>query len=644
MLRPLWFYKSPVRGFYVLAALGAAALLLLTLSPALSPAPSPIWAEPVQHLAAVASAHPAATEAGIEILRAGGNAFDAAVAAAAALAVAEPYSSGLGGGGFWLLHRTKDGPKDGMDVMLDARERAPLAARPDMYLDASGRPIAGASIDGPLAAAIPGTPAALAYLAEHYGRLPLRATLAPAIKMARAGVAVTARYRRRVAMRRDILRRSAAAARVFLADGQVPGQDAVIAQPDLAVTLEKLAQQGAAGFYQGPVAQALVSGVREAGGIWTLQDLTQYRVIERAPVRGEYRGIRITSASPPSAGGIALIEALNILSGYRLDAVDSVMRKHLVVEALRRAYRDRAQYLGDPDFVQVPVAMLLHSYYAAGLRGSIRLDRATRSDELAPVTGPLTVPPVAVPPVGRNAEAAHDTTHFCVLDREGNRVAATLTINYPFGSGFMAPGTGVLLNDEMDDFSSGPGLPNVYGLTGGQANAIAPGKRPLSSMTPTILEDWGRQDGGRQDWGGEGYVRKDGGRISAVGTPGGSRIISMVLLAVLDFANGKDAASWVAQGRFHHQYLPDEVEYEPGVLSEQDIAGLLRLGHHVRGLPGRYGNMQAWLWDLRSGKVQAASDPRGEGLAEVLSASQRAHSGDPARGGSSGQQRRDEPK
>jgi gamma-glutamyltranspeptidase/glutathione hydrolase len=465
-----------------------------------------------------------------------------------------------------------------MDMMLDARERAPLAARPDMYLDASGRLITGASIDGPLAAAIPGTPAALAYLAEHYGRLPLRATLAPAVRLARAGVAVTARYQRRAAMRRDALRRSAAAARVFLTDGQVPAPGAVIVQPDLAATMEKLAQQGAAGFYQGPVAQALVSGVREAGGIWSSQDLAQYRVIERAPVRGEYRGIRIISASPPSAGGIALIEALNILSGYRLDAADSVTRKHLIVEALRRAYRDRAQYLGDPDFVQVPVAMLLHPYYAAGLRGAIRLDRATRSDDLAPV-------------IGRNAERAQDTTHFCVLDREGNRVAATLTINYPFGSGFMAPGTGVLLNDEMDDFSSGPGLPNVYGLTGGQANAIAPGKRPLSSMTPTFLEDSGRQDWGRQDWGGEGHVRKDGGRIAAVGTPGGSRIISMLLLAVLDFADGKDAASWVAQGRFH------------------------------------YGNMQAWLWDLRSGRVQAASDPRGEGSAEVLSAPHRAHGG-----------------
>ena len=538
----------------------------------------PAAAAPRVPAAAVASAHPLATEAGHEILAAGGNAFDAAVAVTAVLAVVEPYSSGLGGGGFYLLHRGADG----FQTMVDARERAPAAARRDMYLDAAGAVIPKASIDGPLAAAIPGIPAALVHLAGRYGRLSLQQSLAPAIRLARAGFAVDERYRRLARFRLGALKASPAAAAVFLVEGKVPEVGTVIRQGDLAETLTRLAEQGAAGFYRGAVARKLVDGVRAAGGLWSLADLAVYRVVEREPVRGQYRGLNIVSAAPPSSGGVALVTMLNILAGYDLTALDSVTRKHLIIEAMRRAYRDRAEYLGDPDFVTVPVARLTHPWYAAGLRNSIRLDRATPSAAL----------PGAVDPA-----PGADTSHFSILDREGNRVAATLSINFPFGAAFVPPGTGVLLNDEMDDFSAKPGLPNVYGLVGGAANAIAPGKRPLSSMTPTFVE-------GERG-------------VLITGTPGGSRIITMVLLAVLDFAGGGDAASGVARGRFHHQFLPDAVQYEAGAFTEAERSGLLALGHHLQALKRRYGNMHSVLWDRVQGRVVAAADPRGGGLALV---------------------------
>lgn len=528
--------------------------------------------------AAVASAHPLATRAGMEILAQGGNAFDAAVAVSAALAVVEPYSSGLGGGGFWLLHRASDG----QEVMIDGRERAPLAAHRNMYLDAQGKVVPGLSINGPLAAAIPGEPAALVYLAATYGRLSLATDLAPAIRYARRGFAVDAKYQRLARFRLEELRRFPAAARVFLRDGKVPEIGQRIVQPELAATLEALARHGRAGFYSGPVARKLVAGVWAAGGIWTARDLTDYRIEVRQPIHGEYRGIRITSASPPSSGGIGLVEMLNILSGYPLAKLGPVDRDHLIIEAMRRAYRDRAEYLGDPAFVTMPVKRLLSPYFAAGLRASIRMDRATRSASL--------------PGIAEHSDGP-DTTHFSILDRQGNRVAATITINYPFGSCVLVPGTGVLLNDEMDDFSSKPGVPNVYGLVGAEANAIAPGKRPLSSMTPTFLES-------------------DRG-VAILGTPGGSRIITMVLLATLDFAAGHGPRHWVDLRRFHNQYLPDRVQYEPGAFSSAVIAGLKARGHHLQALNHTYGNMQAVLWDRRHHRVEAASDPRGVGAAMV---------------------------
>ncbi len=530
---------------------------------------------------AIASAHPLATAAGMEILEAGGNAFDAAVAVSAALAVVEPYSSGIGGGGFWLLHRAADG----YEIMVDGRERAPLAATRDMYLDANGEVVPGLSINGPLAAGIPGVPAALAHITREYGRLSLQRSLAPAIRLARDGFEVDPYYNRLAGFRLQALQADAESARLFLQDNAVPSAGHRVLQPELAATLEALAEHGRDGFYAGRVAQQLVDGVRTAGGIWTLEDLTQYTVVERKPVSGSYQGWRVVSAPPPSSGGVALVTMLNILDGYPLETLEAASRAHVIIEAMRRAYRDRAEYLGDPDFVDVPVARLTGEEHAAKLRASIRTDRATPSSAL-----------IAASP----ATEGTDTTHFSILDGAGNRVAATLSINYPFGACFTPPGTGVLLNDEMDDFSAKPGAPNAYGLVGAEANSIAPGKRPLSSMTPTFMEN------------------RDG--VAILGTPGGSRIITMVLLGALDLAGGGMPESWVSVPRFHHQYLPDVVQHEPAAFSTGQRESLEALGHTLKQLDADYGNMQAVYLDRNTGRASAASDPRGVGTSEVVPA------------------------
>jgi len=529
---------------------------------------------------AVATAHPLATEAGLLILEAGGNAFDAAVAVSAALAVVEPYSSGLGGGGFWLLHRASDG----FQVMVDGRERAPQAARADMYLDAQGGIIPGASIDGPLAAGIPGVPAALAHIAGRYGRLPLAVSLAPAIILAREGFPVNPIYRRLAGFRLEALQQSAAAGAQFLPGGNVPPEGYRLQQPELAETLELIARRGARGFYDGDVAARLVDAVRTGGGIWTRQDLLDYRVVERPPIVTRFGDHRLVSANLPSSGGILLAQMLHMLAERPLHGLDDTGRVHLLVEIMRRAYADRTRYLGDDDYVHVPRALLLNRGRARRLVQQIEPARAT---------------PSAV--VSTESDEGRDTTHFSVLDREGNRVAATLSINYPFGSGFVAGGTGVLLNDEMDDFSAKPGMANAYGLIGHDANAIAPGKRMLSSMSPTFVEG--------------------PDRVAILGTPGGSRIITMVLLGLLDAVEGRPVIEWVTRGRFHHQYLPDRIDVEPGALSEEVIRALRAKGHRVRLLDDSYGNMQAIAWDLRSGAVTAASDPRGIGSSRVVPSS-----------------------
>ncbi|MFP5441881.1 MAG: gamma-glutamyltransferase [Gammaproteobacteria bacterium] len=527
--------------------------------------------------AAIASAHPLASAAGMEVLAAGGNAFDAAVAVAAALAVVEPYGSGLGGGGFFLLHDERTGRQ----VVIDAREMAPERAAPDMYQNKKGEAVSDWSTNGPAAAAIPGTPAALAHVAGLYGVLPLGDSLKPAIRLARDGFPADERYRQMARTRLEVLRRYAETSRTLLAKGgEVPATGTMIRQPELAATLELLAAKGREGFYQGEFAQRMVDGIAEAGGIWTMADLAGYVIKERDPLVANYRGARVVTVPPPSAGGVALLSMLAVLDAAGYGEATGTVRDHLVVETMRRAFRDRALHLGDADFVPVPVSELLSFEHTKKLAGSIDRIRATPSAALGDKVAP--------------SPQGEQTTHLSIIDRNGNRVAATLSINLAFGSGFMVPGTGVLLNNEMDDFAAAPGVPNAYGLPGSVANAIAPGKRPLSSMTPTFLE----------------Y----GDRVAIVGTPGGSRIPGMVLATLLALMDSKDPAAAIAAPRFHHQYLPDVVEVEPEYFGSTAARELRARGHVLRSTGRNYGNMQLVLWEKSADRVITVSDPRGIGL------------------------------
>lgn len=532
--------------------------------------------------AALATPHPEASAAGLEILAAGGNAFDAAVAIAASLAVVEPYGSGLGGGGFFLLREEQD-EAPARYRFLDARERAPLAAHAELYVrDGRARP--ELSRDGALAAAIPGLPAALVELAERHGRLPLQDSLAPAIRQARDGAPVDRLYRQRAQFRLAALRDDPESARLFLADGEIPAEGHRVRQPELAGTLQRLAEAGRDGFYAGPVAERLVAGVLAAGGIWSAEDLARYRVVEREPLRVALaEGRELIGAPPPSAGGIALAQSLGMLEHLPWRAADRVQRAHYVVEVLRRAFRDRG-LLGDPDFVANPVERLLAPAYLHDLAAGIDPQRAT--------------PSASLPPAPTWREGEH-TTHFAVLDAEGNAVAATLSINLPFGAAFSVPGTGVLLNDEMDDFAADLQGANAYQLAASPANAVAAGKRPLSSMSPTFLES--------------------ADELAAFGTPGGSRIPGMVLLAVLGYLDGQPIRRWPALPRYHHQYLPDVIEYEPEAFTAAEIAELQARGYPLKEREP-YGNQQVLRWDKRSGEVEAASDPRGLGRPDYLPA------------------------
>lgn len=528
--------------------------------------------------AAIASAHPLATEAGFEVLEKGGNAFDAAVAVSATLAVVEPYSSGIGGGGFWLLHDNKKNK----DIMIDGRETAPLKATRNMYLDKNGHVISGLSVNGALAAGIPGEPAALVHITKNYGRLSLKQTLAPAIRAAEKGFVVTEHYRRMAGFRLNTLQQSEDAAKIFLKNNKVPPLGYVIKQPELAITLKIIASHGHKGFYAGEIAKKLVTSNNRAGGIWSLKDLKKYKIKERQPVISDYEGYHLTSVAPPSSGGIALAEMLNILSFYNIEQLSVTNRVHIIVEAMRRSYRDRAEYLGDSDYVKVPLKKLISKNYARLLQQKIDFEKAIPSTRLKGVA---------------DTSGGNHTTHFSILDKQGNRVAATLSINYPFGSGFVATGTGVLLNDEMDDFSAKPGTPNVYGLVGAEANAIEPGKRMLSSMSPTFIEN--------ED------------KLAIIGTPGGSRIITMVLHGILATIEGKTASQVVNLPRYHHQYLPDVIQYEPNTFSDRTLKILKELGHKLKPLENTFGNMQIIIWDKKENTVTAASDARGEGLASV---------------------------
>jgi len=515
----------------------------------------------------VVAAQPEAARAGIEMLSKGGNAFDAAAATALALGVVEPGSSGIGGGGFFLLYIAKEKRY----VMIDARETSPrLAGHGEIFEKQS-------SINGPQSAGVPGLAAGVDRLVSRYGKLKRSDIAAPAIRLARQGFKVGPRLASMIRWRNKVFNPAARA--IFLKK-----QGETIRQTMLAKTLARFAQYGASDFYRGVTAKRLVADMRRDGGLIRLSDLAAYRAIERKPVMFNYHGFHFISASLPSSGGMTLAEIFGQLKHDDLSAFDPVDRAHLLIEVMKRAYRDRNKYLGDSTFISIPKDYLAPGRLAR-LRRSIRMDRATPSDKLKGVAEP--------------DGAGVDTTHFSIIDREGNMVSATLSINYGFGSGYVSPSTGILLNDEMDDFATRPGKPNAYGLVQGKANAVAPGKRMLSSMTPTIVI-------GPQ-------------RTFIVGTPGGSRIISMVLLASVGFMlNETPPVDWVNAPRFHHQFLPDVVQFEKGAFTPEVAAELRKRGHVLKPMRRQYGNMQAILWNRQSGSLIGISDHRGEGGGEVL--------------------------
>ena len=554
-------------------------VLCLCAAPALPREAMKVWAPPG---AAISSQHRLATEAGQEILAKGGNAFDAAVAVSSVLSVVEPVSSGLGGGGFFLMREGRSG----REVMVDARETAPASARPQNFLDAAGGLDRDKAENGPLSAGIPGLPAALVHIATKYGRLPLAVSLAPAIRIARQGFDVYPRLVKGYGDRRAVMERYAGSRKVYLADGNPPAMGEKLLQPDLANTLQQLAAHGFDGFYRGQIAQKIVAEVNRYGGDWSERDLSGYAVKERAPIRFRYRDWDIVTAPPPSSGGIALAEMLQVLEGWNLSALDEPHRVHYLVEAMRRAYRDRTIYLGDPDFVNMPIARLTSDDYAAGLRAAILPDKATPSDML----------PTSVPPI----DSQH-TSHFSIIDSEGNLVAATQTVNLTFGSGMVVDGAGFLLNDEMDDFALRPGTPNAFGVLGYDANAVAPGKRMLSSMTPTFM------------------IGAD--KVAVLGGKGGSRIITMTLLAMLGVEQGLEPEQIVAQPRFHHQYLPDTIVAEPGAFSPETAATLTTMGYHITqdDKPWEY-YVHIVDWDRRHNVLHGGADPRNPvGAAIVVS-------------------------
>ncbi|HEX7811771.1 MAG TPA: gamma-glutamyltransferase family protein, partial [Burkholderiales bacterium] len=425
---------------------------------------------------------------------------------------------------------------------------------------------------------IPGTPAALDWVASRYGRLSLARSLAPAIRLAEEGFAADARYAAATVSREAALGNDRNAARIFLEGGKAVAVGYRVRQPQLAQTLRRIAQQGKQAFYGGDIARNMVEAVRAGGGLWELTDLEKYRVIEREPLRFDYRGARITTAPLPSSGGLVLLQSLFILEPLHLTVADQPDNAHYVVEAMRRGYHDRARYMGDPDFVKVPDKLASRDH-ALRRGASIRPDRVTPSSELSAA--------------GASTEG-EDTTHFSIIDADGNRVAATLSVNGAFGSGFVAGDSGVLLNNHMDDFALAPGEANLYGLQGTEANAIAPGKRPLSSMSPTFVED-----------------RRG---ILVLGSPGGSRIISMVLLGILDYVDQPetDLKRLVGAPRYHHQYLPDRIQVEPEGFPAGWIAALRAKGHTVETARRRWGNMQVVYLDKKTGRIAIASDPRGQ--------------------------------
>ncbi len=494
----------------------------------------------------VVSAQHLAAEAGLEILKAGGNAVDAAAAIGYAEAVTNPCCGNLGGGGFMTLHLA-----DGSDHFINFREKAPAAATAAMYLDAAGELRKGLSLNGYLAAGVPGTVAGIELAHDRYGKLSRAEVMAPAIKLARDGFILTRGDTDILQNATAKFRADPALAKTFLRPDGTPFEPGdKLVQPDLALTLEAIAEKGSDAFYKGPIARKLAAASAANGGIMTEADLAAYDAKDTLPLSCTYRGFIVVSAPPPSSGGTTICEILNILSGYDLKALGfrSAQSVHLMVEAMRHAYLDRNTLLGDPDFVQNPLEKILSPDYATAIRAKIDPEHATPSSAVVPGTEPHEKP---------------ETTHYSVLDKDGNAVAVTYTINGLFGAGVIAADTGFFLNNEMDDFTTAPGKPNLFGLVQGPRNAIAPGKRPLSSMAPTI-------------------VTRDGKPVLVLGSPGGARIITITLETILNLVDyGMELQEAVDAPRFHHQWLPDEVFVETRGFSPDTKAKLESMGYKV---------------------------------------------------------------
>lgn len=539
------------------------------------------------HNGMVVTAGDQASEAGVAMLRRGGNAVDAAVAASFAISVIRPQSTGIGGGGFFLLYlaKTKE------TVAVDFRERAPLQASRDMFIR-DGKAVPELSRNGPLAVAVPGLVAGLVEVQKKYGTMPLDEVVAPAIRLADEGFLIYPQLAGAITYRAKILGDSPATRTIYFRDDRPLREGERLVQKDLAGTLREIAKEGKDAFYTGRVAKAIVSEMKAKGGLITQEDLDAYRVLYRTPLLSSFQGGQVHSMPPPSSGGVLIQQMLNVLSGFSLKEFGFHTPKaiHLLTETMRLAFHDRARYLGDPDFGHVPITMLASEDYAASLRSKIDLTKAT--------------PSATIPTAKPGKTESTSTTHVSIIDKEGNAVATTQTVNLYFGSGVMAPGTGVLLNDEMDDFSAQVNDPNAFGLIGeNEANAIAPRKTPLSSMSPTI-------------------VTRDGKVILVTGSPGGSRIISATLQVLLNvLAYNLSLPDAMFAPRIHHQWFPDDLLVEAKQNSQPEglVEALQQLGHKVTVVEDKgdgrtpFGNVQALHVDISSGVITGVSDPRGEG-------------------------------
>lgn len=520
----------------------------------------------------VASEQELATQIGVDILKAGGNAVDAAVAVGFALAVALPNAGNIGGGGFMMVHDASSGK----DIALDFREVAPRGASRNMYLDASGKVIDGKSLYTHYAVGVPGTVAGMTHALSRWGSMPLARVMAPAIALADKGYPVSVTLAKTLDQEKKNMGRWPATQAVFWRNGAPLQSGQRLVQKDLAQSLRLISQQGAKAFYEGAIAQKIVAEMAPHANALSLQDLRDYKVAEREPVRGSYRGYQIVTMPPPSSGGAHLIQILNMMERWPMNqwGADSAQSVHYMTEAMKLAYADRSEYLGDPDFVKIPLKGLISKGYASELAASIKPQQARPGKDIRP---------------GRPQPYESDqTTHYSVVDKAGNAVAVTYTLNTNFGSGIVAKGTGILLNNEMDDFSAKPGVANAYGLVGGDANAVQAGKRPLSSMTPTL-------------------VLKDGKPVLVTGSPGGARIITTVLQQVVNHIDfGMNPAEAAATPRFHHQWTPDELRVEKGF--SPDTLALLRQWGHKVALKASMGRTQTI--EIRDGLLRGASDPR----------------------------------